>query len=109
MIIHTPFPKRLRSVTKNPVIDFYCKCMKQVFDSEDLDTINVCAFTINEKDYSKLKKLLKKYCKKNYPYLTYKRLIFEVNMILLDIGPRVNSRVNHGFVEIDKEILHGDT
>jgi hypothetical protein len=100
------FPKRLKYSKINPLEDFYSKCLIALNKSSDLTDVQVWAFTVNPKDYKKLKDLVKKYVKKQYSFLPYKKIKFTVELIMLDIGPRVNKVIHEGFVEIDKEKLY---
>lgn len=100
------FPKRLKYVKCNPLVDFYTKCMKSSYNSKNLDNLNVTAFIINPKDYRKLKNLVNDYIYKNYPELSFKRKSFEASMMLLDIGPRVSKNVQEGTVIIMEDILY---
>jgi hypothetical protein len=99
------FPTRLKYSKENPIVNFYEKCMKSAFN-KGIDAVDVTAFCINVKDYSKLKKLLDKHLKINYPNLSFKKRKFEVGLILLDIGPRVSKKIDPGSVEIDEEKLY---
>ncbi len=101
------FPKRLRSAKKNPLEDFYEKCLLELKKSTELNKIQVTAFTVNPKDYKKLETLLKIHIKKNYPYLKSKRISFEIGMIMLNIGPRVSRNIEIGKVLVDEENLYG--
>lgn len=101
------FPKRIKSAKKNPIIDFYEKCLLELTSSSNLDNVQVTAFTVNPKDYTKLKKLLKIYIKKNYPLLNARKISFEIGMVMLDIGPRVSKTVQEGNVSVDKDCLYG--
>ena len=83
--------------------------MKKAFDSSDIAGVQVWAFEVNQKDYKKLEKLLKIHIKKLFPDLPYKKLQLEKSMILLDIGPRVSSDVQAGFVRMNLEELYGDS
>lgn len=100
------FPKRLRYKRYNPIVDFYEKCMKIAFNL-GIDGVDVTAFSVNIKDYKKLKKLLNEHIKINYPKLPYKKRQFEVGMTLLDIGPRIDNKIEEGMVFIHKENLYG--
>lgn len=101
------FPKRLKSAKKNPLEDFYEKCLVDLKKSIDLNKVQVTAFTINPTDYKKLENLLKIHIKKNYPYLKSKRISFEIGMIMLNIGPRVSKKIEIGKVLVDEENLYG--
>ena len=100
------FPKRLKYVKINPLVDFYTKCMKSAYNSNNLDNLNVTAFIINPKDYIKLKNLVNDYIHKNYPDLSFRRKAFEASMMLLDIGPRVSKNVQQGTVIITEDTLY---
>lgn len=100
------FPKRIKHTKVIPFIDFYLKCMKMAYDTTNLDNISVSAFSVNAKDYSKLKKLMSIYYKKNFHFLSYKRRNFEISMICLDIGPRVSNKVKQGTVKIEEDKLY---
>lgn len=102
------FPKRIKYAKENPIVDFYKKCMKKAFDSDNIENVQVWAFEVNSKDYKKLENLLRLHIKKTYPGLPHKRLMFEKSMILLDIGPRVSKEVVAGVVRINKKELYGD-
>lgn len=102
------FPKRLKFSKENPIIDFYKKCMIQIDNTEAIDDVQVTAFTVNPKDYTKLNKILKKHYAKNYPFLKARKLKFEIGMVMLDIGPRVNKLVTEGYVLVDEEDLYGN-
>lgn len=108
------FPKRLKYSKINPLEDFYSKCMKTlqecqaitgVIDS-NLAGVQVWAFSINQKDYTKLTELVKKHVKKQYPELPFKKIKFNVGMIMLDIGPRVDNTVKIGKVKINLNELY---
>lgn len=103
------FPNRLRFSKENPIVDFYKKCMVQINGSKEIDNVQVVAFTVNPRDYNKLKNTLKKHIKKNYPMLKGAKVKFEVGMVMLDIGPRVNKTVTEGFVLVNEEELYGDS
>ena len=100
------FPKRLKYVSCNPLVDFYTKCMLIAYNSNNIKNINVTAFVINPKDYKKLEKLVTAHIAKNYPYLPYKKKLFEAAMLLLDIGPRVSKKVEQGTVTIMEHNLY---
>lgn len=100
------FPKRIKYAKENPVIDFYRKCMKSAFDTELLNGVNVCAFTIHPSDYKKLKKLLEKHIKRNYPYLEKGLLRLEVEMYMLDLGPVEDKSRTRGTVSINEKELY---
>lgn len=108
-MVYISFPKRLRYSKVNPLEDFYSKCMKilkechtitGVIDTS-LSGVQVWAFSINQKDYLKLTELVKKHVKKQYPELNFKRVKFNVGLIMLDIGPRVDNTVTCGKVRIN--------
>lgn len=105
-MIKVSFPKRIKFSKDNPVIDFYKKTVKTAFNHDNLTDMDVTAFCINPKDYSKLKNLLTKHVKKNFNLKTTK-IQFEVGMFLLDLGPRTSKEVEEGFVEIDEVNLYG--
>lgn len=100
------FPTRLKYAKENPLLHFYKKCMLSAYNTDRLDNIQVTAFTVNPKDYKKLKTLLEKHVKASYHFLSYRKRIFEVGMLLLDIGPRVSNEVKQGTVEIDQQELY---
>lgn len=83
--------------------------MKKAFNNPDVSNVQVWAFEVNQKDYKKLKTLLKTHLKKAYPYLPHKKLELEKSLILLDIGPRVSKDVEPGLVRINTGVLYGDT
>lgn len=99
------FPSRIKYAKENPIVNFFEKCMKTAFN-DGIDGVDVTAFSVNIKDYSKLKKLLHKHLKINYPNLSYKKRSFEVGLILLDIGPRVDKNVKVGTVEINESVVY---
>jgi hypothetical protein len=103
------FPTRIKYAKENPVVDFYKKCMKMGFEKNDLTGVQVWAFEVNAKDYKKLANLLKTHIKKSYPDLPYKKLRFEKELILLDIGPRICKDVEQGLVRINLGELYGDS
>jgi hypothetical protein len=102
------FPNRLKCSKENPIVDFYKKCMIQVNGTDRVDNVQVTAFTVNPKDYKKLNELLKKHYKKNYPFLKANKLKFEIGMVMLDIGPRVNKSIAEGFVLVEEDELYGN-
>jgi ubiquitin-protein ligase len=101
------FPKRLKSAKKNPLEDFYEKCLVSLKKSQDLNKVQVTAFTVNPSDYKKLENLLKIHIKKNYPYLNSKRILFEAGMIMLNIGPRISKNIEAGTVLVDEDNIYG--
>lgn len=100
------FPKRIKHTKVIPFIDFYKKCMELSFNTSDIENISVSAFSVNIRDYNKLKKLVRVFYKKNYQFLSYKKREFEISMLCLDIGPRIGKQVKEGTVEIDEEKLY---
>lgn len=102
------FPTRLKFSKENPIIDFYKKCMIQINGSKEVDNVQVVAFTVNPRDYNKLKNTLKKHIKKNYPMLKGRKVKFEIGMVMLDIGPRINKNVEEGQVLVDEGELYGN-
>ena len=108
MNVQIPFPKRIKFSKMHPLVDFYSKCMKEAFDSEAIDKVQVWAFSINPKDNRKLSELLKKHIKKNYPYLPYKKIDITLRMELLNIGPRVDKKVQQGQVLINTDELYAN-
>jgi hypothetical protein len=99
------FPQRLKYSKINPLEDFYSKCLISINKDPNLSGVQVWAFSVNKKDYKKLTNLVKKHVKKQYPFLSYKEVKFNVGFIMLDIGPRV-AEIPEGFVEINKEELY---
>jgi len=95
------FPKRIKYAKDHPLHDFYHKCMKSIGKSGDITGVQVWAFSINPKDEKILRDLLKKHIKKNYPNIPYRKVAFTIGMEILDIGPRLDSKVEIGTVEID--------
>lgn len=102
------FPTRLKYSKVNPLEDFYLKSIKAAAIDMELINIKVWAFSVNPKDYSKLKQKLKKHIKIQHPKTTYRALKITLGMTLLDIGPRVSNKVSPGSVEIDVEELLRD-
>ena len=97
-----PFPKKIRSTNHNPIVDFYSKCLKLSNIDLDLDNIQITAFIVNPKDFNILKKKLFKFLKGRYSKLSFQQLKFEVDVTLIDFGPRVSSLVEQGTVVIDE-------
>jgi len=102
------FPKRLKFSKENPITDFYKKCIFQINNTTYVDNIQVIAFTVNPKDYKKLCNILKKHIKKNYPILNSIKIKFEVDMFMLDLGPRVNKKIQEGTVLVNEEELYAN-
>lgn len=102
------FPKRLKFSKENPIVDFYKKCMLQITGKSMVDNVDVTAFTVNPKDYKKLNQALKKHLQKNYPFLSVKKIKFEIDMTMLDIGPRVHKLASEGFVLVEEDRIYGD-
>lgn len=108
------FPKRLKYSKINPLEDFFSKCMKILekcktitgVTDTSLSGVQVWAFSINQKDYTKLTELVKKHVKKQYPELPLKKVKFNVGLIMLDIGPRVDNTVEIGKVKINLNELY---
>jgi hypothetical protein len=103
------FPRNLKRISDNPLIDFYKKCMGRAGLSSNLNGVSVMAFTINPKDYSYLKKLCITYVKRRYPSFNKKRLTFEIEMAFLDIGPIESNKIAKGQVQIDNARLYEDS
>jgi hypothetical protein len=95
------FPKRIKYAKDHPLYDFYSKCMKLLGNSGDITGVQVWAFSIHPKDEKILKDLLKKHIKKNYPYIPYTKLAITIGMEILNLGPRLDKKVERGTVEID--------
>lgn len=103
------FPRKLKRITDNPLIDFYKKCMGQIGLPPNLKGVSVMAFTINPKDYNYLKNLCTVYVKRKYPNLNRKRITFEIEMSFLDIGPAVSTKIAEGRVQIDSTKLYEES
>lgn len=105
------FPKRLKYISENPVYNFYERCMKSGYNRKLIPNkpINVSAFFVNPKDYTKLRKLLEKFAKSQYDYLNLKRIKLAVSYELLDIGPVEDKNVKEGTVMINTERLYDRT
>ena len=101
------FPTRLTTI-KNPIIDFYEKCIFQVNETKSINLLNVTAFTVNPQDYKVLEKKLENHIKKLEPRLPLKKLKFEVGMIMLNYGPRVLKTVQKKTVVVDMENLYDE-
>lgn len=114
MIIQVDFPKRIKYAKTNPLEDFYSKCVKQLslcteisgVSDTSLARVQVWAFSVNKKNYAKLKLLVKKHVKKQYPYLAFKKIDLTVGMIMLDIGPRVDNKVPDNQVFVNQKELY---
>lgn len=102
------FPKKLKRIKENPLLDFYKKCLINAGVSSNLNGVSVVAFTVHPKDYKYLKSLCAVYLKNRYPTLKKKRIAFELEMSFLDIGPVVSSKITEGFVEININRLYED-
>lgn len=108
------FPKRIKFAKINPLEDFYSKCLKTLCEcqkvkgisSDSLAGVQVWAFSVNQKDYTKLNELVKKHVKKQYPELPFKKVKFNVGLIMLDIGPRVDNSVEIGKVKVNIDELY---
>jgi hypothetical protein len=108
------FPKRLKCSKSNPLEDFYSKCMKTLRDYKlvtgvidtSLKRVQVWAFSVCREDYKKLTKTVTKYLKTEYPELSLKKIQFNVGLIMLDIGPRIDNTVELGKVKIKLENLY---
>ena len=72
------FPTRIKFSKENPIEDFYKKCTSGFEKKVRIELISVVAFSLNSKDYSRLKSLLNKHLKFNHPYLSSKRRNFEI-------------------------------
>lgn len=96
------FPKRIKYAKEHPLYDFYRKCLRAIDkQSEDLSGVQVWAFSINPKDEKILKDLLKKHIKKNYTHIPYKKLNYTIALETLNIGPRLDKKVEVGTVSIN--------
>lgn len=108
------FPKRLKYSKINPLEDFYSKCLKNLqkystikeVTSLELLNIQVWAFSVNGQDYKRLRDLVRKHVKKQYPDLPIKKLFFNTELIMLDIGPRVDNSIKSGEVKVNLENLY---
>jgi hypothetical protein len=105
---YVKFPSRLKFSKKNPLVDFYEKCLTSANYQLDLTNVQVWAFSVSKKDYKTLENLVKKHVKKNYPYLPYKKIQLTVGMTMLDFGPRLAKDVEDGIVRIEEEQLFGN-
>lgn len=117
MIEIIDFPKRIRYSKINPLEDFYYKCLisleiikdsnkKNASNLKNLEAVQVWAFSVNQKEYDKLKLLTTKYVKKQYPNLPHKKIKYVVGLILLDIGPRVDNKIEKGQVHVNRGELY---
>ena len=82
--------------------------MIQINGTDCVDNVQVIAFTVNPKDYKKLNQSLKKHILKNCPLLKPSKVKFEIGMILLDLGPRINKNIEEGFVLVSEKELYGN-
>ena len=114
MSIQIHFPKRIKYAKTNPLEDFYSKCMKQLclcaersgVSSTNLSGVQVWAFSVNKKDYVKLTELVRKHVKKQYPSLPFKKIKYNVGLIMLDIGPRVDNKVPENQVFVNEQEIY---
>ena len=105
MLIKFPIIRK----NKNPIEEFYTNSLLSSQELPEIQDIVVTAFTINPKDYRKLLKLLDKYIKNIFINIPVSKRKHEGAFILMDMGPRISSKIPEGFVKIDKrKLLNGN-
>jgi len=105
---YTSFPKRLKVKTGNPVLDFYCKCLKSLNKPEILKGLDVCKVYVNQKDYKNLERQLRLHIKYTNKGIPKKTLDYQVGLFLLQYGPVEKNSVPTGIVYIDTKNLYGE-
>jgi hypothetical protein len=97
------FPKQIKWASEHPLFSFYKKALLKIKApfSESTHEIDVTAFSINPADENILKGLLEKAILKERSWLTSKKVQSSIAMEILCHGPRTDTSVKKGTVEID--------